>query len=330
MRFFLLFEQFVFEIMWKERQIYLADGGLETSLIFIYKLKLDLFASFLALGDGTGMEALRHYYKSYVAIAQRFKFGMILETATWRASPDWFEKLGFSLDQGSAIIHESVRLVKEIRDESITPQFSQILIAGVVGPRGDGYKSDMDKFTFQDYQSYHTFTINELVKAKVDYIAAVTMTSVAEAIGIVLACRKSEIPCVVSFTLEVDGQLPSGESLSNAIAAVDSACQSYPMHFMINCAHPNHFFHLWKQPCEEYQRIRGIRCNASKKSHQELDECEELDSGDIEDLSRLYTEFGQNGMPLSSDQYRIIGGCCGTDARHIEHIAQSFFNHQNL
>ena len=304
--------------------LYLTDGGLETDLIFHHKIELPLFASFMALKSETGQSALKHYYQSYLKMAKKYEnCGMILDTATWRASPDWFNRLGITLEEGTKLIHESYRLVKEIPNESE----NQLLIAGVVGPRGDGYSPGNETETFSTYQNYHTYLITELKRAGVDYISAVTMTNVPEALGITLACKSLEIPCVISFTVETDGLLPSGTVLAQALQSIDERSQNYPLHYMINCAHPSHFIHLWNVK-EPLKRIRGIRCNASSKSHKELDESTQLDEGNIEDLARLVSKFTSPGMPLDHSSYRIVGGCCGTDIRHIAAMGESLFNNK--
>jgi homocysteine S-methyltransferase len=143
-------------------------------------------------------------------------------------------------------------------------------------------------------------------------ISAMTLTYAAEAIGIVQAAKEIDVPAVIAFTLETDGRLPSGQPLGDAIAEVDAATNAGPIYYMINCAHPDHFRDALDTNAPWILRIGGIRANASRMSHAELDEAEVLDDGDPIELGALNMELLQL-LP----NIRVIGGCCGTDHRHV-------------
>ena len=148
-------------------------------------------------------------------------------------------------------------------------------------------------------------------------ISAVTMTYPEEAIGIIQAASQFNIATVISFTTETDGRLPNGITLREAIEAVDNATDNGPSYYMINCAHPDHFSQALDENAPWVQRIHGVRANASRKSHAELDESKELDSGNPKELGKQYQALRQQ-FP----HFNVLGGCCGTDHRHIEHISK--------
>ena len=149
-------------------------------------------------------------------------------------------------------------------------------------------------------------------------VTAITMTNASEAIGVVRAARAAGMPVAISFTLETDGRLPTGQALEEAIAEVDGATESYPAYFMINCAHPTHFDAILEPGSAWTQRIRGIRANASRRSHQELNEAPDLDAGDPVELGAQYRHLRDRHPHIN-----VLGGCCGTDHRHIEQIGRA-------
>ncbi|NEQ47258.1 MAG: homocysteine S-methyltransferase family protein [Leptolyngbya sp. SIOISBB] len=296
---------------------FLTDGGLETTLIFQEGLHLPEFAAFALLKDAFGTEALRKYFRTYADLAHTFEAGCILESATWRASPDWGQQLGYTRQAIAELNYKSIDLLRDIRHEFETPA-TPIVISGCLGPRGDGYNPDT-LMAITEAEAYHAFQTAVLRDAGADLITAVTMTYAEEAIGIVRAAHAGEMPVVISFTVETDGCLPNGQSLKAAIAQVDSATDGYPSYYMINCAHPLHFAHTLQSGEAWLNRIGGIRPNASIKSHAELDEAEELDEGNPLELGRQCVALG-NMLP----NLRVLGGCCGTDQRHVAEIFAGF------
>ena len=193
------------------------------------------------------------------------------------------------------------------------------VVSGNVGPRADGYVLDQ-VMTPDEAKVYHQKQIQSLAYADADVITALTMTNSNEAIGVVNAAKYFGIPVVISFTVETDGRLPSGELLADAIQEVDLQTSWYACHYMINCAHPYHFRDVLKGAGYWKRRIKGIRANASCKSHEELDASESLDAGDKKQLACDYRELAEL-LP----ELRVIGGCCGTDHGHMEQICSHFF-----
>ncbi|MBU0723925.1 MAG: homocysteine S-methyltransferase family protein [Alphaproteobacteria bacterium] len=294
--------------------LFLTDGGLETTLLFHDGIDLPCFASFPLADEPKGREMLRDYYTRYARMAQQRRVGFILETPTWRANPDWAAKLGYDAGRLAESNRNSVTLMAEIRDTFETPA-SPMVISGAIGPRGDGYRAD-SRMSVDEALAYHSPQIDTFAGTAADMVAAFTLNYVEEAIGIALAAQAAQIPAALSFTLETDGRLPTGQSLQEAIDTVDLATGSAPAYYMINCAHPTHFMAELTHGGAWTQRIRGLRANASKRSHAELDEATDLDAGDPVELGQLYRE-----LLGTLNRISVIGGCCGTDHRHVEQIA---------
>jgi len=297
-------------------QLFLTDGGMETTLIYHKGLELNEFSSFELLNTPEGCQTLKEYFENYLNIAKRYDRGFILEAPTWRANPDWGGRLGYSAEQLTAINQKAIELLEDIRGEYET-QSTPIIISGCLGPRGDGYDPSV-RMTAEEAEHYHAGQINTFRDTNADMISALTINYVAEAVGITRAAKMAGMPVVIAFTLETDGALPTGQSLQEAITEVDNATQSAPAYYMINCAHPTHFDNILVAGEPWLERIRGLRGNASAKSHAELDESTELDDGNP-------SEFGEQHQALLSslNKLTVLGGCCGTDHRHIEAICEA-------
>jgi len=297
-------------------ELFLTDGGIETTLIFHNGFDLPHFAAFDLLREKAGRKALVDYYESYLSVAREEQLGFILESPTWRASSDWGKKIGYTDDDIKKFNEDAIALMRDLAENHKTG-VGPLVISGCVGPRGDGYDPG-EIMTIDEAQRYHSHQINALRKAGADLITAITITNVNEALGITRAAMEYEVPVVISFTLETDGHLPSGMSLGDAVKTIDSETDSAPVYYMINCAHPTHFDFVLPQGDAWVKRIRGIRANASCRSHQELDEAPDLDMGDPEELGKQYGDLRR-----LHPQITILGGCCGTDHRHISSISKA-------
>ena len=296
--------------------LFLTDGGIETTLIFHEGLKIPDFAAFVLMKRPEEETVLRKYFRTYAAIAKRFGVGLILESATCRANADWGTRLGYTREALADANRKAIRLLEEIRDE-FENEKTKVVISGCIGPRGDGY-NPTHKMSEKDAEAYHEAQIETFAETAVDMVAAITMNYVEEAVGIVRAARRAGMPVAISFTVETDGRLPTSQTLKAAIKQVDVATSRYPCYYMINCAHPTHFEHVLVGGERWVERIRGLRANASAKSHAELNESTELDVGDPAELGMQYAQLKKR---LS--QLNVMGGCCGTDYRHVEQIAEA-------
>jgi S-methylmethionine-dependent homocysteine/selenocysteine methylase len=294
--------------------LYLTDGGIETTLIFHDGLDLPHFAAFHLLKDEAGTAALKRYFARYAEIARANRTGFILESPTWRASADWGERLGYSAPALADANARSIALMQEVRSEYQSARGLPFVVSGCVGPRGDGYDPGA-VMSADAAQSYHARQIGVLAGSGADMITAITMTNASEAVGLTRAAQAAGLPVAISFTLETDGRLPTGQSLKDAIAEVDEATAGGPAYYMINCAHPTHFAATLTGQGAWLGRIRGLRANASKRSHAELNEAPDLDAGDPVELGGEY-----GALVRRLPQINVVGGCCGTDHRHIERI----------
>lgn len=290
-----------------------SDGGLETTLIFLDGVELPAFASFVLINNEAGRERLRGYYLRYKDIAYAHGMGMLLETPTWRANADWGQKLGYDAAALAEVNRSSVQFLEAIRSANEQPSLP-IVINGVLGPRGDGYKADA-RMSVDEARRYHSAQMTTFAESNADMATGYTMNYGEEAIGIALAARDHNIPVAISFTLETDGKLPSGDTLADAIRRTDSETGSYPAYYMINCAHPTHFEHVLRTGDVPLQRLRGLKANASQRSHAELDESTDLDAGNPKELAEQY-----RNLRTLVPQLAVFGGCCGTDYRHVEAI----------
>jgi S-methylmethionine-dependent homocysteine/selenocysteine methylase len=297
--------------------VFLTDGGIETTLIFHEGLDLPAFAAFDLLKDDDGTEALRRYYEPYAALARENGVGFVLESPTWRASPRWAGELGYGEEELDALNRKAIALMEELR-ESYRADGTPFVISGCIGPHDDGY-SPKTKLSARAAQDYHATQITTFRDTAADMVTAITMTYVDEAIGLTRAATEAELPVAISFTLETDGRLPSGESLGEAIGEVDDQTAGAPAYYMINCAHPTHFDDVLGERQRWHERIRGLRANASTKSHAELDEATELDEGDPADLGARYAALSTKLPALN-----VLGGCCGTDHRHVREVCNAW------
>ena len=293
--------------------VFLTDGGIETTLIFHEGLDLPEFAAFVLMAEESGREALRTYFRRYATIARDAGCGFVLEAPTWRASPDWAVRLGYSTDMLDGANRAAIELMVELRREFETPD-SPVVISGCIGPRSDAYRPS-ELMSPTEAQRYHSTQIGTFAHTEADLVTAVTMTHSAEAIGLARAAAEHGMPVVISFTAETDGSLPSGEALGAAIEAVDEQTGAAPAYYMINCAHPTHFAETLRHGGDWVARVRGLRANASTMSHAELDEAAQLDAGDPADLAARYAELRSEFAHPT-----VLGGCCGTDHRHVEAI----------
>jgi S-methylmethionine-dependent homocysteine/selenocysteine methylase len=293
---------------------YVTDGGLETDLIFHFGADLPEFAAFPLVEDEEGRVLLTRYYDGYAAIAAKAGVGLLLEAPTWRANPDWAEKVGYDLAALDRVNRASVELMQGLREKYERELgLTEVKVGGLTGPRGDGYVAGEDADP-DEAAEYHAHQARAQTAAGADLMTALTFTGAGEAIGFVRAVRDSGVPVAVGFTVETDGRLPDGTTLRDAIARVDAAAA--PDYYVVNCAHPTHVgpglasedgsYGLW------LSRIEGLRPNASRMSHAELDEAPELDEGDPADLAARSDDLRAHLPNL-----RVVGGCCGTDSRHV-------------
>src|ERR1700761_3726201 len=297
---------------------YIGDGGLETTMIFEEGIELPEFASFLLLEDDRGRDALRRYYEAFLGLARDHAVGFTLDTPTWRASRHWGERLGRSRRRLADLNREAVEFGQGLRERWQGPT-TPVAICGTIGPEGDAYRPRR-RLSADEAEDYHAVQIATFADAGIDMVSAYTLSYVEEAIGTVRAGRAAGLPVSISFTVETDGRLPSGEPLAEAVERLDAETGAAAEYLMVNCAHPTHFAAELEGGGDWVRRIAGFRANASRRSHVELDEATELDSGDPAELGREYGALA----PALTD-LRVLGGCCGTGPQHLARICAEVF-----
>jgi homocysteine S-methyltransferase len=287
---------------------YVTDGGMETDLIFHSRVDLPEFAAYPLLRTDEGRSLLRSYYEGYAAIAERAGAGLRLESPTWRANPDWGDALGDDAAALADVNRAAIDFLRRIA-EDWADRVDGTTVVGMLGPRGDAYAGGSASMV-DEAAAYHAGQIGAFARAGADEIAALTLADTTEALGVARAAAAAGIPAVISFTVETDGRLPDGTSLGEAVTEVDE--DASPAYFMVNCAHPQHVLAAFDGAGRWTERIRGLRCNASTRTHAELDESDTLDEGDLDVLVQSHREL-EGHLPA----LEIVGGCCGTDARHV-------------
>lgn len=290
----------------------LTDSGLETWLVFHRGLELPDFASFPLLDGDEGRALLSEYFRDHLALAAQASTGIVLETPTWRANADWGGRLGYDAVALDRVNRGAVAFLRELGGGF--PDVD-VIVSGNLGPRGDGYNPD-ELLTPGDAEAYHRVQIDSFVAAGADRVTMLTATHTGEAIGVIRAASAAGVPVVVAFTVETDGRLPSGQALADAIVETDAATGGAALHYGVNCAHPDHFAGALDADPAAIGRIELLRANASRASHAELDEAEALDDGDPVELGAQYAALRERHPHLT-----VLGGCCGTDARHVAAIA---------
>jgi S-methylmethionine-dependent homocysteine/selenocysteine methylase len=296
----------------------LTDAGLETVLIFDEGFELPQFAAFPLVDSEEGRAALRRYYEPFLELAGDRDVPLILSAPTWRANADWGRILGYEGDDLAVVNRRAVAFVESVRDEALPPaERGNVVVEGSVGPRSDAYSPTL-VMDAEEAERYHAVQLRTFADAGCAQATALTLTYPDEGIGIARAAKAAQLPIVVGFTVETDGRLPSGDSIEDAILAVEEATDGAVEFFVINCAHPTHLADALPEG-DSRMRIRGLRANASTLSHAELDEAEELDSGDPADLAERYV-----ALKCDLPGLEVLGGCCGTDIRHVTAICDAW------
>lgn len=293
--------------------LFLVYAGMETDLLFNQGIDLPGFASYPLLETESGQQILSQYLAQSIDLGHANGIGVILESPTWVANRDRGADIGYTPEVLKIRNIQAIELMASVRD--LKGDLPTVLSANI-GPRSDAY-APAEQMTAQDAESYHTEQIETLASTDVDVISGYTLAYPEEAIGMVRAARKFELPVIIAFTVETDGCLPTGARLGEAIEAVDKATDGYASYFMVNCAHTDHFIDVLVDEGWVH-RLKGIVANASRCSHAELDEATELDAGDPQEFGRQLA-----ALYATHPSINILGGCCGTDMLHMGEIAKA-------
>ncbi len=292
--------------------IFACYTGMDTDIIYNRGIDLTGFASYTLLSTDEGKSRLREYYSNLMALARELNVGVILDSVTWVANRDRGRDLSYSPDDLKKFNTEAIELIASVREEEGD---LPTVLCGQVGPRGDGYEPS-DLMSTEDAERYHAEQIKVYSITDVDLVSASTMCYAEEAVGVVRAAQRYDIPVSISFTVETDGRLPTGMSLEEAIQKVDDETDGRALYFLINCAHPDHFTGIFNDE-PWMNRLRGVVANASRCSHSELEAAKEFDEGNPDELGSLI-----GSLLKQYPHFNIIGGCCGTDMRHMKRILE--------
>lgn len=295
------------------KDLFLTDGGTETWLMYKRGFELEEFAAFHLLHDPKAKSALQEYYRTFSEIAVRHGVSFIFDSLTYRASRDWGRLLGYSDERLADMNHACFELYRDAARSAGLPS-SKTVISGCIGPKGDAYKLNQ-ALTAEGAEAYHSEQIATFKSGGAHIVTALTLNTTAEAIGIARAAQAADLPSVISFTLEKNRCLRSGESLQQAIETVDTQTGGAPAYYMINCAHPVDFGPALTRG-KWSDRILGLRANASTLDHGTLCQLGHLEEGNPDELAAQYADI-RKGFP----NMNVFGGCCGTDFIHVGKIA---------
>lgn len=308
-----------FEECIKQKKAILMEGALGERLKREYAVKLDEFVALAkVIYDEKGAVALSNLWNEYIDIARRYQFPFMATTPTRRAN---YERIMES-NSSEKIILDNVEFLRNIQKNSGIEMY----VGGLLGCKGDAYTGE-GALSENEAFEFHKWTAEWFGKAKVDFLYAGIMPVLSEAAGMAKALESTGIPYIISFTIQQDGTLIDGNSISDAIQYIDEITNSNPVCYMTNCVHPSIVLKALSQPFNNNPIVRcrfgGIQANTSPLSYAELDSSLDLQCSEPED-------FAEEMIKLSDiANFKIWGGCCGTDSRHMECMAKKLSNSKN-
>lgn len=299
-----------------DNRFYLTEGGTETEILYKWGFELPEFAMFPLLDNPAADLVIRNMFRRYFEVAATHDTGMLLNGHDYRASPDWGEKLGYSAEGLREMQRRTIRFLDEMRAE-YSERVTDVYIAACIGPRGDAYGTG-GKITASEAEDYHSLQLKNIEGTPADMAVAATFNNIPESIGVIRAANTIGIPIGVSLTLTPEGRLRSGPSLREAIETIDEATVGGAAWFGTNCSHPLEFEPALADAGPWLDRLRYIRPNAAKMDKIALCSLGHLEDGDPIELGAQMGEVARR-LPRAD----ILGGCCGTDERHLSEIAQN-------
>lgn len=309
-----------FEDVFHQTDCMLGEGALIERLRRDSPFELDPFivnSGFIY--DAPRRRAIEAIYRGYMDVAARHDMPMVLSTPTWRASRQRIADAGLAHKDVNA---DNYRFMDELR-KSYGDFARKVHICGLMSCKGDAYDRTQALETDAAH-GFHAWQAGKLAKAGVDFLMAATLPALKEAVGLAKAMAETNVPYVVSFVLRPEGTLLDGTPLKDAVAAVDSAVDPKPLAYMSNCTHASNFrsalLHDVNASSMVRERVQGLLANTAALAPEELDNADDLVAEAPEvfgrDLAALYTDLG----------IKILGGCCGTDERHISDLASRLAN----
>lgn len=296
----------------KNKKHLLMEGALGERLKREYGLKFDSYLDMAALVYmEAGRSALEALWKGYMEIAKRYDLPFLATTPTRRTNQERIARTDFDV----SIIKANADFLRRIQKES----GQEMYVGGLVGCRGDAY-TGKGCLSQQEAYEFHKWETDLFAQAKVDFLYAALMPTLEEAAGMALAIRDSGLPCILSFTIEKNGCLVDGTPIAQAIDYIDGLTGNYPTCYITNCVHPAIAREALLHPVNQCETVRrrflGIQANTALLPYDQLDGSRELKTSDPKELAEYIEKLGEHC------NLKIVGGCCGTDHRHMEEIAK--------
>ena len=304
------FEQFV-----EERAFVLTEGSIIERVRRSPGLALDPYIENTGLVfDPRGREVLTAIYRGYLNVGRDVDVPMIMLTPTWRANPERLGLAGF--DDVRGVHKECFDFISSMRGE-YGDYASNAPIGGLMSCRGDAYRPE-EALGIDEAEVFHSEQVDAFARTGVDFIMASTLPARTEAIGIAKAMARSGLPYVPSFIVRPDATLLDGTPLDDVIVEIDDTVDPAPVFYMMNCIHPDVYLSVYPMLDGEHvkRRMLGLQANTSLMRPEELDKLDRLDTADAGDFAvSIINVHDRCGA-------KILGGCCGTDERHIRSIAE--------
>lgn len=256
-----------------------------------------------------GRAELKSLYREYLGIAEANDRPILLCTPTWRANRERVQ----ASNQRQSINVDAVKFLKQLVVEE--SRKVPVKIGGLIGCKNDCYLPE-EGLSLNEASEFHKWQIDQLADSGVDFLIAVTLPSIEEAAGISLAMEATGLPYIISFVIGSDGNVLDGTEIHKAIEYVDAKTTNNPLGYFVNCSYPS-FLNPNTLSEKLFERLIGIQANASSLSHNELEGSTELRSESVEEWGGLMTQLNRDfGL-------KILGGCCGTDGKHLEYLTEN-------
>lgn len=266
--------------------------------------------------DDRAASVLESVHREYFEVAQRYGLALVAATDTWRASQARIRQSAF---RDRAVNRDNARFMAALR-ASYGPAAHPIYLAGLMGPRGDAYRPD-EALSATEAERFHTPQIEALAGSGVDFLMAATLPAFSEACGIAAAMAKSGRPYLLSFVIQADGRLLDGTPLDLVAKTLDDTPVP-PMGYAVNCVHPTIFdagmTALARRAPSLVRRVLSYQANTSARRPEELDGLAELETEVPDVLADMMLRVHQRFHTP------ILGGCCGTDSRHLDSLARAY------
>lgn len=254
--------------------------------------------------------ALETICRQYLDIGCKLDVPLLVSTPTWRASRERIAAAGLAERDVNG---DNFNFLATLRAQ-YGAYADKVVICGLMSCRGDAYCPD-EALSVKDAAVFHRWQAEKLAATGADFLLASTLPALSEATGLAMALADTGRPYIISFVARPAGTLLDGTPLHDAITMIDQIVTPRPLAYMINCTHASiareAMLHETNSSPLVRQRIIGLLANTAALSPEELngrthlveEKPEEFATG----VTRLHRELG----------LKILGGCCGTDERHI-------------